>query len=767
MKRSVFYDGVEVYAEHMNNVETTKIEAIKNVVTTFGITGPVRGCVVAPDPTDGTKVMVTQGKGYTYGGEYYELNADVRGVGINNVSGIKSYVCIEVVETPTYPLPNVITGEIKHTMVNVEYHVRALSEAAWLQLVDKGKYSLLAIVTGSGGFVRGSDIQRAAITPTSLLFVERQPVELQGIRIVTISNNTNLGVGSIRYEVSGGNRFLSWKAPESATFGTSVSIGGDGIYKLWDMLGVSYIQVEVSVADLSGASLTVSVKVVDLLSQIDLATGTMVDFQHRSMMGSGMPSLRNPHGQTLDDFDPGKIQDLLKHQKDFHGPGIVGVAGSASLRPSIVGNTVVSIQNITEDDTVVSGGYVFNSVSPLQIDFSSKVSGLYYVYVDERGFVKAEVSIPKPTLFLIATVEWNGSFLSNLADKRRWGTTAPEKQVMADEVKAIKDPKTIAYSLADSLAMIRWMLKAITGEESWDVVPARSLKQANAIISDVATHAGLLYTDRKIIHGVRMGDGGGFDADTVDGLHGEDFARVALSNRFTGHNTFQGRVNVASHVTGTADAIAATYNPPFTAWVDGMRGVFRAKEANLTSNPVFSPDGLPAKVMVKEDLQPLITGDIAGAGHEVEWIYNTIADRVVVLNPRGAPKSQIPTANAIPVAGSNGKLNYNWLEYAQSFSGNGYVRFPNGLIIQWGSFVQAASWVGTVTFPIAFPNACFSASIVMQQAGRNTYVKRIEHLHKASMYVNADYWEIELYSYIRGGTSYNPVNIHRWIAIGY
>ncbi|MBT9168766.1 MAG: hypothetical protein DDT19_02114 [Syntrophomonadaceae bacterium] len=111
-------------------------------------------------------------------------------------------------------------------------------------------------------------------------------------------------------------------------------------------------------------------------------------------------------------------------------------------------------------------------------------------------------------------------------------------------------------------------------------------------------------------------------------------ASLTADNRFTGNQTFQGRVNTATSVAGTADAITATYSPPFTAWVDRMHGRFRATGANTTTAPTFSPDGLVAKTIVKENLVALAAGDIAGAGHEVEWIFNAAADRVVLLNPR-------------------------------------------------------------------------------------------------------------------------------------
>lgn len=90
---------------------------------------------------------------------------------------------------------------------------------------------------------------------------------------------------------------------------------------------------------------------------------------------------------------------------------------------------------------------------------------------------------------------------------------------------------------------------------------------------------------------------------------------------------------VAVSVAGTVDAITAVHSPTFTAWVDKMRGIFRAGGANTSTTPTFAPDGLAAKTLVKESLLALSVGNIVGAGHEVEWIYNATADKVIILNP--------------------------------------------------------------------------------------------------------------------------------------
>ena len=51
---------------------------------------------------------------------------------------------------------------------------------------------------------------------------------------------------------------------------------------------------------------------------------------------------------------------------------------------------------------------------------------------------------------------------------------------------------------------------------------------------------------------------------------------------------------------------------------------------------------------------------------------------------------------------------------------NGYLKLPNGLILQWGKV--ASGWPGegpyTVTFPVAFPNKCLNTQVTVWSDGR-------------------------------------------------
>lgn len=61
-------------------------------------------------------------------------------------------------------------------------------------------------------------------------------------------------------------------------------------------------------------------------------------------------------------------------------------------------------------------------------------------------------------------------------------------------------------------------------------------------------------------------------------------------------------------------------------------------------------------------------------------------------------------------------LNSNW---AASKDVSGYVKFPNGFIIQWGQAYIGANSTGYKSFPIAFPTACISVQVTHKTTATN------------------------------------------------
>ncbi|OJA60428.1 gp53-like domain-containing protein [Burkholderia ubonensis] len=120
--------------------------------------------------------------------------------------------------------------------------------------------------------------------------------------------------------------------------------------------------------------------------------------------------------------------------------------------------------------------------------------------------------------------------------------------------------------------------------------------------------------------------------------------------------------------------------------------------------------------------------------------------------------STATTTSFVPVTGTAFrlvKINTNqWLVFSEgrgsaSISPNGYQKLPSGLIIQWGTGTTQSSGSVTLTFPVAFPTTCRSATA--NNWGGGTVYVGITSFSAASMVVNS------------GTVGQN----FTWIAIGY
>jgi hypothetical protein len=238
--------------------------------------------------------------------------------------------------------------------------------------------------------------------------------------------------------------------------------------------------------------------------------------------------------------------------------------------------------------------------------------------------------------------------------------------------------ESLATSLQGELERLRYVIAQITGRTYWYQDPtlinfATGATIASATTTDVSTATGnLLHISGAATTSAVTMKSGQWQWVIADGAWpltyhatnlningGVNYTCTAgdrILFHYDGTTTFAtvfpqagvavNSLRVATSVAGTVDAITAIHVPVFTNWVDKMHGVFRATGANTITTPTFAPDGLAAKTFVKENLAALVAGDIAGAGHEVEWIYNSTANKVVLLNPKAAG-STITIAEAV------------------------------------------------------------------------------------------------------------------------
>ena len=94
-----------------------------------------------------------------------------------------------------------------------------------------------------------------------------------------------------------------------------------------------------------------------------------------------------------------------------------------------------------------------------------------------------------------------------------------------------------------------------------------------------------------------------------------------------------------------------------------------------------------------------------------------MASVVVSGDTSGSITLAAPTvsgSNTITLPASTGNA---LVDVARSLANPGYVRFSNGLIMQWGTISATGNTTTTVTYPLAFPTGTLSAQITIEQAG--------------------------------------------------
>lgn len=158
--------------------------------------------------------------------------------------------------------------------------------------------------------------------------------------------------------------------------------------------------------------------------------------------------------------------------------------------------------------------------------------------------------------------------------------------------------------------------------------------------------------------------------------------------------------------TGAADAYVIALTPALTAHVTGLPLHFKATNAN-TGASTLAVNGLAA-VAIKDIAGAALAAGAIVAGQMCTVIYTgtvymLMAGRGMATDAEAQAQTSTskllsPALLASALQGSN-----------QALSQNGYQKLPGGLIIQWGRTSQSINTVSTVTLPITFPNAIFTA----------------------------------------------------------
>ncbi|KVC85472.1 gp53-like domain-containing protein [Burkholderia ubonensis] len=169
---------------------------------------------------------------------------------------------------------------------------------------------------------------------------------------------------------------------------------------------------------------------------------------------------------------------------------------------------------------------------------------------------------------------------------------------------------------------------------------------------------------------------------------------------------------------------------------------------------------LPTLASVKpgatfEFLATVNAATISTSGTDKMMTGSLVSSSTCVLN-NGDTARFVSDGTYWVLVGGSAALRLSLGDFGSSIGTNGYQKFPNGLIIQWGTFACGAATSGSITYPIAFTTTALCMQICSYNDSHGT--NEIAWLTtSASIKTTLTF----------GAANTNSASSVRWMAIGY
>jgi hypothetical protein len=413
MDRSLYPEGVEVHQRDLERTETTKAFHIIQRHGDNAEYGVVTGAVTV-NTTDGTTVDVSSVSGYAPNGEYIDAST-TQGLELADYTlGAVNFVVCIYRENDVNPQPHETLNEVFPTSAVRDSELKILTETEYNNLpvsddnlandsYDRALVIAKVVARGIGVNLTSGDITNPT-TFTSAITISTTG-SITGTDIINIDNTTNTGNGTLTFTFS--TKEFTWQAPGDTAPGAPVSVLVSGTYVVSSGSGKT-LTLQVIVSNLPGSNQTDTITITNVYSQ-SVSRHTATDFHHRSLIGSGIPSIRNPHGLTLEDLS-GSSGSIEAHQDLFHSNGILRISSASVLATTV--NTVTVPDQLTI--TPPTGTDLFY------------LNGIKHEQLSNPSVVFTDVVADAQAVFDIYVVEGTGGTASlEKRERFRYATTPP------------------------------------------------------------------------------------------------------------------------------------------------------------------------------------------------------------------------------------------------------------------------------------------------------------------------------------------------------
>lgn len=393
MKRTKYFADTAPGEDQLNFHVNSAVESIEERFLGTALPGVEIGLTVIPGSDPNSKINVGPGTGFVPNGDRIYVGSVITNRAFANTVGVKYYVAFLYVEVEDSPLPERFNPVQHNTLVHDSYSLEVLTATQWAALTtsQRAERLLVAIITGTGGVITTASIQNAVLPGKGVY--SSQPVYITGVFVKRIDQNTASGTGSLSFAL-GSPPTLTWTAPGDSA-GAPRLITGTGDYTLTSGLpGGTWIIVSVTATQLPLTPATDGITVGRIYNP-DIPALTARDELHRSLVGTGYPSVINPHGLSLEDLGVSEVGLTKEHQNIMHSNGIAKISDPGALvaTPNVGGsggfvNDYLAVAfPVGSDDTYYVRGRKLTSIAPSTVSFDavSAQLHLYEIYIDELG----------------------------------------------------------------------------------------------------------------------------------------------------------------------------------------------------------------------------------------------------------------------------------------------------------------------------------------------------------------------------------------------
>jgi hypothetical protein len=368
---------------------------------------------------DLTKIDIALLSGFAPNGEYLETDSAYFSIALQDYTLNTVNVIVAVyTESATYKQPTESSGITLPTCAEMAWRIRVYSEVNFALLpatdpnilndaIDRciiiGKVS----ANGIGIPITTSNI----FSPTSfdaLLYSDPMVfTTIPGVTVLSISSDTLPGIGLLQhYCAAGPLHFLRWGpygmaphpvAPPNVPPGFAwVPITADGSYSLPGSTGTFMtVQVILSMLPTVVGVVTNETPTIYNLYYQEIPRLTAEDNLHRSMIGTGIITPNNPHGNSISDLSGSDLGLLSEHIDLEHSNGFIKISSASAAQATIsfpLTADQLSLVPLVGVDAYYCNGKRVASFAPTSFMFEpavvpSSTSGthLYEVYLSDEG----------------------------------------------------------------------------------------------------------------------------------------------------------------------------------------------------------------------------------------------------------------------------------------------------------------------------------------------------------------------------------------------